>query len=90
MLCVPTAQMATPPVQCNREKCSICGVEVWVDAAVLHDDCVCTGCVGHLGISEIEVREETRETLHALGWNDAEINACAAAMQRGLKGRVDA
>jgi hypothetical protein len=87
LICLTTVQLRRPLIPCDRERCEECGVEVWVDATVKHDGCLCTACaLGQADLIECSPHPDVLATLRRFGMSESEIERVVEFARRVLKG----
>jgi len=87
MVCMTTARLRAPHIPCKREHCQTCGAEVWVDATVRHDACICTDCALAQGEKiQFSPHPGVEATLRRHGMSQAEIERAAHRARRFLRG----
>lgn len=87
LLCMTTTRLPVPPIPANKEKCQSCGAEVWVDATVRHDGCVCMDCaLAQAERIEFSPHADVAATLRRHGMTDAEIERSAEYAEAMLRG----
>jgi len=88
LICMTTRQLRRPPIPSDLEQCGQCGVEVWVDATVRHDACLCMACaLKHAELIDWTPHPDVAATLRRFGMSDAEIERVSEFARQTLKGR---
>lgn len=86
LICMTTRQLRRPLIPCELEQCEQCGVDVWVDATVKHDACLCMPCaLKHPELIECIIHPDVAATLRRFGMSDAEIERVSEFMGQMLK-----
>jgi len=87
MVCRTVARLPVPYCPCNRERCQSCGAEVWVDATVHHDACICIDCaLAQAKKIEFSPHPDVEATLRRHGLSDADIERASEYAQGILGG----
>jgi len=87
LVCMTTVRLRVPAIPCNRENCQACGVDVWVDATIHHDGCICMDCaLAQAKKIEFSPHPDVEATLRRHGLSDADIERASEYAQRILRG----
>jgi len=87
LVCMTTTRLRVPPIPCNRENCQTCGVDVWVDATVRHDACLCMDCaLAQAEKIEFSPHPDVKATMRRHGMTDAQIERASEYAQGLLRG----
>jgi len=87
MVCYTTTRLRVPAIPCNRERCQACGAEVWVDATMRHDGCLCMeSALREPEKLDFTPHPDVEATLRRYGMSDADIKRASEYGERILRG----